>query len=101
MLFLGSLMLLPIQHSVDRMLRRTSLPGYPLRISGDCIANFMQAELHQWRPTMRFCRYRDLARSIWGELVAVLVATSFPYPLFPAAASNWCAALQQFRIARA
>lgn len=26
----------------------------------------LQAGLHQWRVTMRYCRYRDLARSIWG-----------------------------------
>ena len=26
----------------------------------------IQADLHTWTVTMRQCRYRDLARSIWG-----------------------------------
>lgn len=40
----------------------------------------MQAELHQWRPTMRFCRYRDLARSIWGALLQCSRQLSHPPP---------------------
>jgi hypothetical protein len=26
----------------------------------------VQANLHTWKVVIRFCRYRDLAKSVWG-----------------------------------
>jgi hypothetical protein len=48
----------------------------------------LQAKLHQWRPTMRYCRYRDLAKSIWGEPTCISSAACVITPVhFQVAAS--------------
>ena len=51
----------------------------------------LQAELHTWNVVIRHTRYRDLAKSIWGENAVHLHGSIAPDPFKPLSVQLRCA----------